>query len=103
MTVEKSLAVGQEHIDAWKKKYKDVFRLTAADGKVGYCRKPNRDEVSYAMTLISGDPLAYHETILRATWLGGDEEIVEDKSYLYGLGGQLDKLLEAKKVEVEKL
>jgi hypothetical protein len=55
------------------------------------------------MTLIAGDPLAYHETILKATWLGGEEEILNDKSYLYGLGAQLDKLLEAKKVEVEKL
>ncbi|MBC9915018.1 hypothetical protein HGH92_21610 [Chitinophaga varians] len=103
MTIEKAVKITNEHIQAWKEKYKDVFKLTAADGKVGYCRKPNRDEVSYAMTLISGDPLAYHETILKATWLGGDEAIVEDKSYLYGLGAQLDKLLDAKKVEVEKL
>lgn len=103
MTIEKAVKITSEHIQAWKEKYKDVFKLTAADGKVGYCRKPNRDEVSYAMTLISGDPLAYHETILKATWLGGDEAIVEDKSYLYGLGAQLDKLLDAKKVEVEKL
>lgn len=103
MTIETAVKVTSEHIEAWKSKHKDVFRLTATDGKIGYCRKPNRDEVSYAMTLISGDPLAYHETILKATWLGGDEEIVQDKSYLYGLGAQLDKLLEAKKVEVEKL
>ncbi|MCW3467638.1 hypothetical protein [Chitinophaga nivalis] len=103
MTVDKPVAISQEHIDSWKQKYKDVFKLTAADGKTGYCRKPNRDEVSYAMTLITGDPLAYHETILKATWLGGDEDILQDKSYLYGLGAQLDKLLEAKKVDVEKL
>lgn len=74
------------------------------DGKIGYVRKPTREEMKYAMTLATkNDPLGMVEEILKSCWLGGDQELLDDDDYFYGAAMQLQELVEIKAGQLKKL
>nr|DAR27476.1 MAG TPA: hypothetical protein [Caudoviricetes sp.] len=94
--------VGQEQIDAWKEKFGDVFAIKV-DGHVCYLRKPDRKIISYASTAGKVDPLKFNEALLRQCWLGGSEAIRTDDDKFLAASGVLDKIVEIKEAELEKL
>lgn len=86
-----------EQVEQWKKEHGKVFEIKA-EGKTAYYRKPNRKDLSYALTLKS-QPLDMDETLLRSCFLGG-EPFHEDLDYLLGMDTLVDQMLTVKKVEV---
>jgi hypothetical protein len=89
-------------IAEWKKKYGDVFRIKV-DGRVCYLKKPNRKTLGYASIAAKENPLKFNEVILRDCWLAGNEEIMTDDELFLSIGPKVDKLLEMKEAELEKL
>jgi hypothetical protein len=101
--MSKNLAT-PEQIAEWKATHLDVYKIEIPeDNKVCYLRKPTRQELSYASTAGTQDPMKFNEQILKNCWLGGDEEIKTNDSLFLAVSTQLDKVLEFKKAELEKL
>lgn len=98
----KGQEVTQEQIEAWKKKHKNVFRLTIED-KVAYLRAPDRQVLSFASAAATKDPLKFNEAILKNCWLGGDTEIRDDDAYFLAASSKIAELIEVKEAEMEKL
>lgn len=92
----------QEQIAEWKKKYGDVFQVSA-ENKVGYIRAPKRAEVSLAMSYAATNPLKMTEVILQSCWLDGASELRDNDKYFYGLNSQINEIIEMAEVEVKKL
>ncbi|MBC7399847.1 MAG: hypothetical protein H7289_07855 [Mucilaginibacter sp.] len=93
-----------EVIEAWKSEHKRGVWQLSVDGKVGYVRKPTRDEMKYAMTFATkNDPLGMVEEILKSCWLGGDDDLINDDDFFYGAAEQLQTLIEIKAGELKKL
>jgi hypothetical protein len=70
--------------------------------KIGFVRKPTRNELSAAMTL-KNDPLGQAEDILRSCWLGGDQDLLDDDDYFQGALMQFQEVMEIKSGEIKKL
>lgn len=91
-----------EQIAEWKEKHGEIFAVKV-DGHVCYLRKPGRKTISYASVAGKADPLKFNETLLRECWLGGSEAIRTDDDKFLAAGGVLDRLVEVKEAELEKL
>ena len=103
--MSKNELIGQaapEQIEAWKEKYGEVFAIKV-DGHVCYLHKPDRKTISYASVAGKTDPLKFNETLLRECWLGGSEAVRKDDDKFLAAGGVLDRLVEVKEAELEKL
>jgi hypothetical protein len=75
--------VPKSQIEAWKKKYDKVHKITIEvsenDTAVGYLRSPNRDHKAIALSLYQQNkPLETGEFILQNCWLGGDDRLQND-------------------------
>lgn len=92
----------QEQINKWKQEHGTVFRIKVED-KACYLRTPDRKVLSYAATAGKTDPLKFGETIIKNCWLDGDKEIQTNDAYFLAASGQLDKMVEVKEAELEKL
>lgn len=95
-------AITNEQIEGWKKKYGDIFEVTA-DGKTAYLKKPDRKALSAAAVIGKSDPMKYNEVLLNNCWLAGDEEIKTDDSLFLGVSSHLAELIEIKEAELKKL
>ncbi len=91
-----------EQIAEWKQQHGEVFAVKV-DGHVCYLHKPSRKTISYASVAGKTDPLKFNETLLRERWLGGSEAIRQDDGMFLAAGGVLDRLVEIKEAELEKL
>ena len=91
-----------EQIEAWKKKWGDVFCVTVGD-KVAYLKRPSRQALSAAAVVGKNDPMKYNEILLNNCWLAGDEEIKSDDSLFLGVSAKLGELVEIKEAELKKL
>lgn len=101
----KTALIGQaapEQIAEWKEKHGEVFSIKV-DGHICYLRKPTRKAISYASMAGKSDPLKFNETLLRECWLGGSEAIRKDDDKFLAAGGVLDRIVEVKQAELEKL
>ncbi len=95
---KKITEVTPEVIKGWKEKYSGVFIYKAKDGKIAYFRSPERSEIEAANSL-SAKPLQSNAVLAKATFLGGDEDIINIDKYFFGLGNHLAGII--KKVEGE--
>jgi hypothetical protein len=73
------------------------------DGKECYLKKPTRKTLSYASVAARENPLKFNEVILNECWLGGDEEIKTDDELFLSVGTHLERMVEVKHAELEKL
>lgn len=89
-------------IAEWKKRHGNVFKISV-DGKEGYLKKPDRKTMAFALTKVNTDPLGYMETLLKNSWLGGDDEILKDDELFYAACAQMEHILEMKQAELVKL
>lgn len=93
-----------EQIAEWKKEHIYVYGLKSkAADKICYLRKPTRQELSYASTVGTTDPLKFNEHILQSCWLFGDEEIKTNDTLFLGICPQLDTICSFEEFELEKL
>ena len=86
-----------------KKKHgiKEVF-VIEADGKIGFVKRPSRDQLAYAMTLAQSNPLGMAEEILKSGWLAGDEDLITVDKYFLSISQQIDDLIETTSVAIKK-
>ena len=94
--------VTQEQIDAWKAKFKNIFKITVED-KVCYLKAPDRKTLSFASSVGTKDPIKFNEILLKNCWLAGDDEIKTDDTYFMSAATQLSELIEIKEAKLEKL
>ena len=78
-----SAQITQEQIDAWKAKYRDIFKITVED-KVAYLKKPDRKVLAAATAASTTNPMKFNEVVLNNCWIGGDEDIKIEDSYFLG-------------------
>ena len=97
-----SAQITQEQIDAWKAKYRDIFKITVED-KVAYLKKPDRKVLAAATAASTTNPMKFNEVVLNNCWIGGDEDIKTEDSYFLGASAKLNELIEIKNAELEKL
>lgn len=95
--------VTQEQIDTWKAQHRDIFKLEC-EGKDGFFRTPTRKELSFA-TAAGGskDPFKFNEIILKACWLGGDEELLSSDDFFLTVNSQVSTLVQIKESTMVKL
>ncbi len=101
----KEKLIGQatpEQIQEWKDKHGEIFSIKV-DGHVCYLHKPSRRTISYASVAAKTDPLKFNETLMRECWLGGNDAIRNDDDKFLAAGGVLDRVVEIKTAELEKL
>lgn len=89
-------------IEAWKKKYGEVF-LLEVDGRKCYLRQPDRKIIAMARTMSEGDYISAQEIILDACWLEGDEEIKTNDVLFLNIAAKLEGLIEAKESVLKKI
>ena len=94
--------VTADQINAWKEQHGEDF-ADKVNGHVCYLRKPTRRDLSFASSAGKKDPLKFNETLLRDCWLGGSEAIRKDDDKFLAAGGLLDRIVEVKEAELEKL
>lgn len=95
--------ITQKQIDQWKKKHGEVYCISFDDGKKTYIKKPDRKTISFAMTKMQTNPLAYAEVILNRCFIGGDESFQTNDDYFFGASAQLEQIMEVKSAELKKL
>ncbi len=96
------MEVAQFQIDAWKKQYGEVYKITVED-KCCFLKTPSRQALGYASVAGRENPLKFNEVILNDAWLDGDKEIKEVDSYFFAACQKIDQLIEVKNSELEKL
>lgn len=95
--------VTQAVIDGWKEKHGKVTRYKAHD-KVAYFRTPTRKEAEAASVLAQDKkPVQSNEMLAKACFLGGDEEIIKEDKYFFGLSTHLQNLIDTVAGELTEL
>ncbi len=110
MPEEKKILTDKERLDAIAKKYKvkKVFELSIPmddEGKdiaVGYIKKPSRNSLGAAMSLMQTNPLKANEIILKSNWLEGDERIMTDDDAFMSAGALLGEIIQVRQGEIKK-
>jgi hypothetical protein len=85
-----------EQIAKWKEEHGQVFKYEA-DDKVCYLRTVDRNTYTLAVSKISTSPAKFSEIIVKAIWLGGDDEIKDNDQYYFGLIDFIEDLMAKKK------
>jgi len=95
--------ITDEIIAGWKST-NTVFKWKATDGKVGYFKNPGIAEIEASSALATtGKPIQSNKVLAKACFLGGDECIIEEEKYLFGLGKKLQQLIVSVEGELEEL
>lgn len=92
----------QAKIEAWKKKYGEVY-VYEVDDKKCYLKPADRKTISAAAVIGNGDMMKYNEVILQNCWLDGDEAILKEDKYFLGISQTLAELIEIKQGALKKL
>ena len=97
-----NVAVSEDQVAAWKKKYDGVFVARTADGKVGYLRRPDRKILALAAVEGGRDNLKQKEIIINNCWLGGDEALKIQDKYFLVLAAVVDRMIEVVELTLEE-
>ena len=88
-------AISPEVIEGWKVKHGNVYQITT-EGKTGYFRElTKRDFLPHNHKKIMGKN--HRQTcfnIIKATWLGGDNEFVTDADFMTAAVNQLEPVFQ---------
>jgi hypothetical protein len=96
--------VTQEQIEAWKKKFGDVFLIEVKDKKL-YLRPPGRNELGYMYsTEKKGDNIFDAQAVvMKSCFLGGDSEVIDDDKYFMAACKRLEVLMDFGEAKIKKL
>lgn len=95
--------VTKKELSEWEEKYDEIYELPVED-KTGFLRAPNMTDYKMAFTQMqkNGD-IAFGEAMLKALWLGGDNEILDVDAYFLPARKVLMDFLEYEEPTIEKL
>jgi len=101
--MKKQIEVTEELLASWKKEFGGFYELPVGD-KVAYLKIPTMTDLKRGLRALTEDgEIAYSEEMLRALWLGGDNEIKELDEYFTPARKALKKLLEFEDAVIKKL
>ena len=93
----------EEDYDRIKEEHEaEIAAYKAENTRTGYFRKPSRVELASAAA-IKNDPMGIAEGLLRDSFLGGDEELLNDDDYFQGALDQFQELMQVRRGEIKKL
>ena len=83
-----------EEIEAWKKKYGQVYLLETYDDKIAYVHDPYYDLLimKKAVEGLKKSAYLFTASILNDCWLAGDYCIKTDEKYINGLEDDIDEI-----------
>lgn len=90
----------KEQVAEWKKKHGEIFEITVED-KSCILRRPNRKDLSFVSVV--KDPIKKFESLVRQTWLDGDEEMLTDDEYFIPMLPKLGNLTIYADAAIKKL
>jgi hypothetical protein len=95
--------VTPEVIEGWKKQFTGVFAFTAKDdsGYKAFFRSPTRKEIEACSATKSG--VESNTVLAKACFLAGDEQILNEDKYFFGLSEQLKVIIKKVEGELEEL
>ncbi|MDN3621346.1 hypothetical protein QWY81_17900 [Polaribacter undariae] len=90
--------VSKAQLEAWKKKYGKVFKISVKvsekDTAIGYLRTPNRDHKAIGLSLYHQNKiLETGEFLLQNCWLGGDDRLKDDEKVADSAAIQANKIV----------
>lgn len=99
--ISKDGQFNEEQVLELKKKHGRVW-IAEADDAVAYFRKPTRQEVSYAISLLNNNKMVeFIEHVLTSCYIGGSKRFTEDIDYMLGASAVVQDMVKAKTVEVK--
>jgi hypothetical protein len=102
-TLKMEQKVDQTQIEQWKADFGGVYQFPVGD-KTAFLREPKMLDFKRAFkAMLNGGDIAYNETMLKALWLEGDKEILEQDEYFVPARKQLKELLNFEDAEITKL
>lgn len=90
-------------IEQWKKQFSKVVKYSTEDGKVAYFKNPDLTTIDAAASMVQSNPIKSNILIARNCFLGGDEEIITEEKYIFGLGNHLRELVVKVEGELSEL
>ena len=110
MAEKKKIVTDKERLDAMAKKHgvKIVFELSVPmddekkDIAVGYIKKPSRNSLGAAMSLMQSNPMKANEILLKSNWLEGDERILTDDDAFLSASMLLENVVSIRQGEIKK-
>lgn len=95
--------VNEAQIAKWKEQFSGVFAYVSIDGKKAYFRTPTRQEIEAANSVAASKPIESNAILAKATFLAGDEEVISEDKYFYGLSEHLKGIIKKVSGELTEL
>ncbi|MEX6627569.1 hypothetical protein PG913_08255 [Tenacibaculum pacificus] len=95
--------VTEKQIEQWKVEHQAVYELPVGDKK-GYLRQPKMTDYKIGFkAMLNGGDIAFSEAMLRALWLGGDKDILDEDAYFIPAKNQIKDFLDYEDAEISAL
>lgn len=95
--------VTTEIIAGWKKAHAKIVQYKTEDGKIAFFKNPDLTTVDAASAVAASNPMKSNVILAKACFLGGDEEVVTEDKYIFGLGNHLRQLIVKVEGELSEL
>lgn len=99
--VLKSDDVTTEDVRKWKAQFGSVFKYETEDGKVAYFRTPDRKILGLSTS--APDTVAGNEMVAKNCFLAGDDAIITEDKYFFGLQKKMAQLVKVASGNLEEL
>ena len=94
--------VDQVQIDAWKKKYGQVYAVKS-ESHISYLRQPDRKILGFASVAGKSDPVKFNETLINNCFIGGSDIIKTDDEHFFGASAVIAQIIKSKESELVNL
>lgn len=94
--------ISPEQIAQWKAKHGELFYIESEDGSWCCLHKPSRTTIE-AYSAQTKTPIKALETIVKNSWVGGDETFKTDVYKLLSIAEQIEEIVEVKKTTLKRL
>lgn len=92
----------EKQIQEWKEKHGGVFHFQVED-KECFLRTPKMRDFKRAFNALQNETeIAFGEEMLKALWLDGDTDIINDDEYFFPARRQITELLKYEDAEITK-
>lgn len=93
---------------AQKHKVETVYQLKipvndeGTEHAIGYIKKPSRQILGAALSVMNTNPLKANQIILESCWLEGDQRILKDDDLFMSAGALLGEIVKVRQGEIKK-
>jgi len=99
IAVDTDEEIGEEEVTTDKGRKEKVMKYVQ---KKAWFRKPNRPEISAALTL-RNDVMRMQEELMRDCFLGGDNELLDDEDYFQAAAIEFETVQKTRTAEIKKV